>query len=807
MYFEKEKFKKSFIHRVEDKYGKAIEYTGEQEKYIVLAEMIRGYAGEGWKQTREVTISENRKKLYYFSMEFLMGRLLTNNLMNLGIYDDVELALSDLGIKLHDLEIAEDDAGLGNGGLGRLAACFLDSIASLGYPGSGISIRYQYGFFRQKIEKFEQTELVDPWLVDGMYEWESPRIDEATEIGYGGTTNTYFDENGKMRVEYIPETRVLAVPYDVPIIGYDQKATNTLRLFKAEPILDYPIAGGSFEDYERDTRSISNFLYPDDSTGEGKRLRLRQQYFFSAAGLRWILKRFLYENDSFANLHEKVVIQINDTHPTLVIPELMRILIDEHNYEWADAWNITTKTVAYTNHTILAEALEKWPVEYIRTLFPRLWQIIEEIDRRFRADLFLRFKNTARVEKMAIISDNQVKMAHLAVCGSFSVNGVAYLHTEILKAQELADFYEVYPDKFNNKTNGITHRRWLAYANRPLADFITKKVGNEWMLSPQEGLLKLLPLASDSQTQLEFLAIKKLAKQKLADYVFETRGITLNIDSIFDIQIKRLHAYKRQLLNLLHIIYLYNRMKEDPNFKPVPRTFIFAAKAAPSYYFAKKVIKLMNILEHKINNDEDVNKHLQVIFLENYNVSLGELLFPAADVSEQISTAGKEASGTGNMKFMMNGALTIGTMDGANVEIFDLVGNENIAIFGLDNDAINKLRQSNTYVAWDYYHSDLRIQKAIDFIAQPEKIFAENQLCDKEFSAIVEELLMHNDEYFILKDFDSYANAQEMLCRLYSNQPLWAQKCLINIARSGFFTSDRTIEQYVEDIWKIEKIQ
>ncbi len=805
MEFNKEDFKQAFIQKVEDKYGKPIKFTGEKERYIVLASMVRDLAGASWKETREQTITKNRKKLYYFSMEFLMGRLLTNNLMNLGHYDNVNEALAELGIELNDLEKAEDDAGLGNGGLGRLAACFLDSIASLGYPASGVSIRYQYGFFRQKIVDFEQSERVDPWLADGNYEWEAARLDEAVEIGYGGKTNTYFDENGKMRVEYVPETKVLAVPYDVPIMGYAQRATNTLRLWKAEPIFDYPIAGGSFEEYEHQTRSISNFLYPDDSTAEGKRLRLRQQYFFSAAGLRWVLKRFLYENDCLDTLADKVVIQINDTHPTLVIPELMRILIDEYNYEWDAAWKITTSTVAYTNHTILAEALEKWPVDYIKPLFPRVWQIIEEIDRRFRADLFLRFQDNEKVNRMAIVGNGQVRMANLAVVGSFSVNGVAHLHTEILKNQEMADFYQIFPEKFNNKTNGITHRRWLAYANRNLASFITSKIGDTWMHNPEQEFLKLLPFVNDTETQNEFLEIKRQAKQKVADYVLAEQGIQLDVNSIFDVQIKRLHAYKRQLLNILHIIYLIERMEEDPSFRPHPRTFIFAAKAAPSYYFAKKVIKLMNVLAERVNNDETLNKYIKVVFLENYNVSLGEILFPAADISEQISTAGKEASGTGNMKFMMNGALTVGTLDGANVEIHNLVGSENIAIFGMNDQEVTELRQSNTYVSWDFYHNDARIQKAIDFLAQPEKILGKDVLHEKEFAVIIEELLMHNDEYFILKDFDSYVKVQEHLDALYQNKAIWAEKCLINIAKSGYFTSDRTIEEYVRDIWKIEK--
>ncbi len=800
-----EQFEQEYQQTVRELFSKEVNIASKHELFVALAAVVKKYASENWETTELTLAKNNQRQVYYFSMEFLMGRLLTNNLMNLGIYQDAEEALKRLNINLNELEEVESDAGLGNGGLGRLAACFLDSIASLQYPGHGNTIRYQYGFFNQKIKNGYQVETPDQWLADGPYVWETPQPEQAKQINFWGRIEQYLDAEGNIRYRHLDAQVVRAMPYDVPIIGHDTKTVNTLRMWKAEVSADYPIANSDFEQYEKDTRSISNFLYPDDTTWDGKVLRLKQQYFFSSAGVQWVIDRHLQENPSLDNFHEKVCIQINDTHPTLVIPELMRILLDQYGYSWDKAWNIVSQTVAYTNHTLLSEALEKWPLGMVQSLLPRIYQIIEEVNRRYCGWLIAQGCQQNEVNELAIIANGNVHMAHLAVLGAYSVNGVAALHTELLMTQEMRRFHELFPGRFNNKTNGITHRRWLAYANPKLAAVITDKIGSEWIKNPELEFRKLTKFNKDSEFLQKITAVKRERKQILADYILKETGYSVNIDSIFDIQIKRLHAYKRQLLNVLHIMYLYNELKTNPDFSIQPQTFIFAAKAAPGYYFAKRVIKLINELMHKINNDPEVNQKLQVIFLPNYNVRLAEILFPAADVSEQISTAGKEASGTGNMKFMMNGALTLGTLDGANVEIHELVGDENIAIFGMTTEEVDALRSSHKYDARQTIARDPRLEKVMSQIHNPQFFFGEH-IAQDEFDVIINDLLNNNDEYFLFADFDAYVKAQAKLNRLYTTQQ-WTTMCINNIAQSGFFTSDRTIQNYVDDIWNVKRIR
>ncbi|HCY53363.1 MAG TPA: glycogen phosphorylase, partial [Kandleria vitulina] len=678
MFKTKEEFKYEFSKRIIEAYGRTVEESHITEKFMVLESMVRDYASVNWAMTKMAVQQKSMKQLHYFSMEFLIGRLLVNNMMNLGIYDIAKEGLADFDINIHELEELEADAGLGNGGLGRLAACFIDSLASLSYPAFGQTIRYDYGFFKQKIEDGYQVEVPDQWLQLG-YKWEVRKPKHACEIKFWGKV-IWNDKEGKW--EHVEAESVRAVPYDVPVVGNDTLITNTLRLWKAEPSENIPV-NKDFQQYANEVNMICQTLYPDDSTLAGKILRLKQQYFFVAAGLNSIVRAHLRVYKDLSNFHEKNVIQLNDTHPVLVIPELMRILLDEYDYEWDDAWEIVKHSCAYTNHTILAEALEKWPVDMMRDLLPRVYQIIEEIDRRFVG--FVKQKtdgNEDILNKVRIIKNGQVHMAHLAIAGSFSVNGVAGLHSEILMTREMKEFNDLYPGKFNNKTNGVTHRRWLAYSNPELTALLKETIGDEWIKEPDQ-LTCLNKYVNDSIVQAKFYNVKQKRKQVLADYIKEHNDIDVDVNSIFDIQVKRLHAYKRQLLNVMHIIYLYQEMKQNPNFRIYPRTFIFGAKAAPSYYFAKKVIKLINSVADKVNNDPETNQFLKVVFLENYGVTLAEKIMPAADVSEQISTAGKEASGTGNMKFMLNGAVTLGTLDGANVEIAERVGEDNVVIFGL----------------------------------------------------------------------------------------------------------------------------
>ncbi len=797
MFKTKEEFKYEFSRRIIESYGRTVEESHITEKFMTLERMVRDYASVNWAMTKMATKTNYQKQVHYFSMEFLIGRLLVNNMMNLGIYEIAKEGLADYGINIHDLEELESDAGLGNGGLGRLAACFMDSLASLSYPAFGNTIRYEYGLFKQKIENGYQVEVPDQWLRLGNM-WEVRKPKHAVDVKFWGHV-VWNEETGKW--DHVDAECVRAVPYDMPIVGNDTTVTNTLRLWHSEPSDEIP-SNKDFRQYAQEVRDICQTLYPDDSTLAGRTLRLKQQYFFVSAGLRAIIKNHLRVYPSLSNFHEKNVIQLNDTHPVLVIPELMRILIDEYDMDWDEAWHITTQTCAYTNHTILSEALEKWPISTMQALLPRVYQIIEEINRRFIGYVKQVSDNDDDLlNRVMILKDGQVHMAHLAIVGSFSVNGVARLHTKILMEQEMKDFYFLYPKKFNNKTNGITHRRWLAYSNPELTSLLNETIGDAWIKDPEQ-LEKLMDYVDDSIVQGKFYNVKQQRKQVLADYIYQHNGIRVDVNSIFDIQVKRLHAYKRQLLNIMHVIYLYQQMKMNPEFKIYPRTFIFGAKAAPAYYFAKKVIKLINSVADVVNNDPDTNQYLKVVFIENYGVTIAEKIMPAADVSEQISTAGKEASGTGNMKFMMNGAVTVGTLDGANVEIAERVGDDNIIIFGLKDNEINDLRWSGQYNAWDYYNNDPRIKNVVDSLV--DGTFHESR---EEFRMIFDELMNRNDEYFLFADFEAYLKAQAKVDELYRDRAKWSQMCLVNIAKSGYFSSDRTIEEYVKDIWKLDRVK
>lgn len=794
----KKEFEDEFKRRIIEKYGRSIEQAHITEKYMVLGELVRDFASVNWKSSKEAIAAKEQKQMYYFSMEFLMGRLLTNNLMNLGIYDIVKDGLAELGLDINEIEDLEGDAGLGNGGLGRLAACFLDSLASLNLAGHGNCIRYEYGFFKQKVFNDEQVELPDNWLKLGNV-WEVRKAKHAIDVKFGGHVDMWRGDNGKTIVNHIPEQVIRAVPYDVPVVGYDTKLTNTLRLWSAE-VADDAVNSKDLSNYVHEVKEICMNLYPDDSTEHGKILRLKQQYFFVSAGLTALLRAHLRVYPSLDNIAEKVAVQLNDTHPVLCIPEMMRLLMDEYGYEWDDAWKLTTNTMAYTNHTVLSEALEKWPIQYVQSLLPRVYMIIEEIDRRFKYAVSHDYGRNDIVNDVAILKDGQVHMAHLAIVGSHSVNGVAALHSQILIEDVMKNFFDIMPDKFNNKTNGITHRRWLLYSNPQLTTLLEKTIGTEFIKQPQR-LEDLMKHVDDKKVQDEFLAIKKERKQILADYIKKNLGIEVDINSIFDVQAKRLHAYKRQLLNVMHIIYLYQRMKEDSNYRIYPRTFIFAAKAAPSYVFAKEVIKLIHCVGNVINNDPEIAPYMKVIFLPNYGVSMAEILMNAADVSEQISTAGKEASGTGNMKYMMNGAITLGTMDGANVEIVERVGFENAEIFGLRADDVAVIKLDNVYNAWDKYNSNPVIQKVIESFKN--KTFSNDA---NAFKTIYNELMFKNDEYLLLADFDAYAHAQRSIEQRFQHRSDWARMCLINIAQSGFFSSDRTISQYAEEIWNVKPV-
>ena len=795
MFTNKEEFKEAFKTRLIETYGTTVELTHPTERYMVLGEMTRDYASVNWKDTKVAIDNQQAKQVYYFSMEFLLGRSLTSNLKNLGIYDMVFEGLKELGIDYQDLADIECDAGLGNGGLGRLAACFMDSAASLKYPINGNCIRYQYGLFRQKIDEAgNQVEVPDMWLKIGNA-WEIRKPKHAVDVKFYGNIEMHADEDGTLHFEHVNAQHIMAVPYDMPMIGANTKMTNTLRLWSAEPTDTAPI-GVDFRKYLSDVSEICLNVYPDDSTEEGKFLRLKQQYFFVCAGINSIIKSHVKKYGTVDNLGEKVSIQLNDTHPVLVIPELMRVLMDEYEYTWEEAQNITLHTVSYTNHTVMQEALETWPIDYVRRLLPRIYMIIEEIDRRFATYISRQYPDKYyMVARVRPINNGVVHMARLAVLYSHSVNGVAEIHSEILKNDLFRDFYRIWPERFSNKTNGITPRRWFLYANPELTGMVDRLIGTSYHTNFNE-LERLLDYVDDENVQKEFLEIKAKRKEILANYIEKQTGIVVDPTSIFDVQAKRLHAYKRQFLDVLHIIYLYQRIKSDPSFTMTPHTYIFAAKAAPSYVFAKKVIKLINRISMQVNNDPDVKGMIKVVFLPNYCVSMSEIMMCGADVSEQISTAGKEASGTGNMKFMMNGAVTLGTLDGATVEIDRLVGRENDVIFGLTVDDIPHFRED--YRAWDYYMNDERINRAM------------NSLIDgtwgDDFRTIYDEILTKNDEFFVLADFNSYVQAQEEIERRYSDRNAWAKTCLINIAKSWYFSSDRTIRQYAEDIWHIQPI-
>lgn len=798
MFSSKEEFKNVFLKRLEMMYGKRFEESTVRDQYNTLGNMVREYISQHWIQTNERNRAKKQKQVYYLSIEFLLGRLLGSNLLNLGIRDIVEEGLRELGIDLQEIEESEADAGLGNGGLGRLAACFLDSLASLNLPGHGCGIRYKHGLFDQKIVDGYQVELPEQWLRHGNV-WEVRKEDLAVEVSFWGKVEMSHI-NGRLTFRHVDSEKVMAVPYDMPVIGYDTKTINTLRLWSAEPAKTFPIHKSVMQ-YKRETEAISEFLYPDDTHDEGKILRLKQQYFLVAASVGSIVRAHHRQYGHLYELHKHVAIHVNDTHPVLAIPELMRILLDEEGMSWEDAWHITTNTISYTNHTTLSEALEKWPIHIFRPLLPRIYMIVEEINERFCRELWNRYPGEwKRIEEMAIIAHDLVKMAHLAIVGSYSVNGVAKLHSDILKKREMRLFHEFWPQKFNNKTNGITHRRWLLKANPQLSKLIINTIGDKWIKEP-EKLIDLKPCAGDASFQQELAKVKRQRKTMLARRIYEQTGVVVNESSIFDVQVKRLHAYKRQLLNVLHIMYLYNRLKEDSSFSIYPRTFIFGAKASPGYYYAKRIIKLINSLADKVNSDRQTNEQLKVIFLENYRVSLAEEIFPAADVSEQISTASKEASGTGNMKFMMNGAITLGTLDGANIEILEAVGEENIFIFGLTAEEVLRYYQNGGYRSHEYYHYDKRIKQVVDQLVNG--FFPD---AHDHFEPIYDSLLMQNDEYFVLRDFASYVEAQERVGKEYQQREKWLRMSAVNIAHSGYFSSDRTIQEYANGIWKIQPI-
>lgn len=789
-----ERFKEDYQNKFLELHGKELGEGTDLQKYEALGELIRDYITKDWINAEKRYKSKKEKQVYYFSMEFLLGRLLGNSLLNLGIEECCKNALNELNIRLSDLEELEQDQGLGNGGLGRLAACFLDSMATLNIPGHGCGIRYKYGFFEQKIIDGSQVEVSDNWLRERNV-WEIRKSDKSEIVKFGGKIKVH-EGDGRLIFVNTNYEPILAVPYDTPIVGYGNEVVNTLRLWSAEAVInefDFPSFNrGDFlkaMEYKNSVESISLVLYPEDSFYEGKQLRLKQQYFFVSAGIQSIVRHFKKYNNDLMDFNEKVAIHINDTHPTLVIPELMRILLDEEGVDWETAWRITNNTVSYTNHTILAEALEKWSVEMLKKIIPRIYMIIDEINRRYCSELWNKYIGQwDKISKMAIIADEYVRMAHLAIVGSHSVNGVAKLHTDILKKKEMKDFYYLYPEKFNNKTNGITHRRWLIKSNPQLTNLLKEVIGDSFIKHPTE-LINLKKYLSDSSVCDKINGIKYNNKLKLADYIRKTKGIEVDCNSIFDVHVKRIHAYKRQVLNCLRIMDLYNNIIDNPNLDIVPRTFIFGGKAAPGYILAKNIIELINSISEKVNNDPRVNNRIKVIMLDNYRVSLGETIIPATDLSEQISTTTKEASGTSNMKFMMNGAITIATLDGANIEIHDEVGSENIIIFGLNSEEVLNYYKNGGYNAIDEMKNNLGLNRVIE------------ELNNDKFRFIYDNLITYNDEFFVLKDFKEYIEAQKSADLLYRNKLKWGEICGINIAHSGMFSSDRTIKEYATGIW------
>ena len=811
--FDKEVFIESVKSNLKTLYRQTLVDATKQQVFQAVSYAVKDTIIDNWMETQKVYEEEDPKMVYYMSMEFLMGRALGNNMINLTEYKEVKEALEELGFDLNVIEDQEPDAALGNGGLGRLAACFLDSLATLGYAAYGCGIRYRYGMFKQKIENGYQIEVPDNWLKDGN-PFELRRPEYAKEVKFGGYIRVEYDEATK-RNKFIQEgyQSVRAIPFDIPIVGYNNNVVNTLRVWDAEANNDFQLDSFDKGDYQKAVeqenlaRNIVEVLYPNDNHYAGKELRLKQQYFFISASVQAAVAKYKKNHSDIRKFYEKATFQLNDTHPTVAVAELMRILLDEEGLEWDEAWEVTTKTCAYTNHTIMAEALEKWPIELFSRLLPRIYQIIEEINRRFVEEIQKKYPgNQEKIRKMAIIYDGQVKMAHLAICAGYSVNGVAALHTEILKNQELKDFYEMMPEKFNNKTNGITQRRFLLHANPLLADWVTEHIGDEWITDLAQ-ISKLKVYVDDEKAQQEFMNIKYQNKLRLAKYIREHNGIDVNPRSIFDVQVKRLHEYKRQLLNILHVMYLYNKIKDHPEMPFYPRTFIFGAKAAAGYRRAKLTIKLINSVADVINNDKSINGKLKVVFIEDYRVSNAEWIFAAADVSEQISTASKEASGTGNMKFMLNGAPTLGTMDGANVEIVQEVGEENAFIFGLSAQEVINYENNGGYNPMDYFNNDQDIRRVLMQLINGE--YAPDD--PERFRDIYDSLLNTNssdraDTYFILADFKSYAEAQERVEKAYRDETGWARMAMMNTACSGKFTSDRTIQQYVDEIWHLDKV-
>ena len=811
--FNKEAFIEDVKENVKNLYRKTLDEASQQEIFQAVSYTVKDVIIDDWLATQKAFDKQDPKMVYYMSMEFLMGRALGNNMINLKMYKEVKEALEEIGLNLDEIEDQEPDPALGNGGLGRLAACFLDSLATLGYASYGCGIRYRYGMFKQKIRDGYQVEAPDNWLKDGN-PFELRRPEYAKEVRFGGNIRVEYDETGKTHFVQENYESVMAIPYDYPIVGYGNHIVNTLRIWDAEAIVDFQLDSFDRGDYhkaveqENLAKNIVEVLYPNDNHYAGKELRLKQQYFFVSASIQAAITKFKKKHGDISKLPEKVTFQMNDTHPTVAVAELMRILLDEENLGWNEAWDITTKCCAYTNHTIMAEALEKWPIELFSRLLPRIYQIIQEIDRRFIAQVRAQYPgNEEKVKKMAILMDGQVKMAHLAIVAGYSVNGLAKLHTEILKNQELKDFYQMMPEKFNNKTNGITQRRFLMHANPLLADWVTEKLGTkEWItdLSKMSGLKEWL---DDEEALKEFMTIKFKNKERLAAYIKEHNGVEVDPRSIFDVQVKRLHEYKRQLLNILHVMYLYNQIKEHPEMSFYPKTYIFGAKASAGYIRAKEIIKLINSVADVINNDRSINGKLKVVFIEDYRVSNAELIFAAADISEQISTASKEASGTGNMKFMMNGAPTLGTMDGANVEIVDEVGIDNAFIFGLSADEVINYEQNGGYNPYDIYNNDPDIHRVVDQMVDGTYSNGDTEMYRDLYNS-----LLNNqggsraDMYFILKDFRSYADAQARAMEAYKDKEKWAKMALKNTACCGKFSADRTIQEYVDDIWHLDHV-
>ena len=811
--FNKDAFKKSVSDNVKNLYRKTLTEASRQEIFQAVSYTVKDVIIDQWIATQHVLDRDDPKILYYMSMEFLMGRALGNNLINLTCYNEVKEALAEMGVDLNLIEDEEPDPALGNGGLGRLAACFMESLATLGYPAYGCAIRYHYGMFRQKIKDGFQIEEPDDWLKNG-YPFELKRPEHSYEVKFGGYVSARTDETGRTHFVHENYQSVMAIPYDMPIIGYNNNVVNTLMIWDAEPKQSFELDAFDKGDYKKAVeqqnlaRNLVEVLYPNDNHIAGKELRLKQQYFFVSASLQRAVDRFKKNHADISMLPEKVAIQMNDTHPTVAVAELMRILLDDEGLSWDEAWSITTKTCAYTNHTIMAEALEKWPIEIFSRLLPRIYQIVEEINRRFILKIQEEFPNDGdKIRKMAIIYDGQVKMAHLAIAASYSVNGVARLHTEILKKRELNDFYQMFPQKFNNKTNGITQRRFLMHGNPLLAAWVTEHIGADWITN-LSYMSKLAIYADDEKMQQEFMNIKYQNKLRLAKYIQQHNGVEVDPRSIFDVQVKRLHEYKRQLLNILHVMYLYNELKEHPDMEFIPRTFIFGAKAAAGYRNAKLTIKLINSVADVINNDKSIDGKIKVVFIEDYKVSNAELIFAAADVSEQISTASKEASGTGNMKFMLNGALTLGTMDGANVEIAEEVGKDNIFIFGMSADEVIEHEKKRDYDPMQIFNQDQDVRKVLMQLINGMYSPNDPELFRDLYNSLLNtQCTQYADTYFILADFRSYVEAQKRVMEAYKDEKNWAKSAILNVAHSGKFSSDRTIQEYVDDIWHLNRIK